>query len=156
MITLSCLSVTPIVTAAPTCSFNPPTVMVATSGVVTSVMTITSYGAAATTTTTTLLNRNRRIFYALGLLVPGLALAGIGASRGRKRNVLGLLLLMAMASGLLLMPACNGTNLTSQTTSTLNGAETPKNNYTFTLTGADENGAAPSTTTPATVMVAVN
>ncbi|MGD0567447.1 MAG: hypothetical protein ABSA78_03500 [Candidatus Sulfotelmatobacter sp.] len=155
MITLSCLSVTPIVTAAPTCSFDPPTVMVASSGVVTSVMTITSYGAAATTTTTTE-RRNRRIFYALSLLVPGLALAGIGASGGRKRNALGVLLLMAIASGFLLMPACNGTNLTSQTTSTLNGAETPKNNYIFTLTGADENGAAPSTTTPTTVMVAVN
>jgi hypothetical protein len=152
-ITLSCLSVTPIVTAAPTCSFDPPTVMVASSGVVTSVLTITTYGAAATTTT---VSWNRRIFYALGLLVPGLALVGIGTSRGRKRNALGVLLLMAIASSLLLMPACNGTNLTSQTTSTLNGAETPKNNYTFTLTGTDENGAAPSTTTPTTVMVAVN
>lgn len=154
MITLSCLSVTPIVTAAPTCSFDPPTVMVTGSGVVTSVLTITSYGAAATTTTTTE-RRSRRIFYALGLLVPGLVLAGIGACGGRKRNLLGVLLLMAIA-GLLLMPGCNGTNLTSQTTSTLNGAETPKNNYTFTLTGADENGAAPSTTSPTTVMMAVN
>ena len=153
MITLSCLSVTPIVTAAPTCSFDPPTVMVASSGVVTSVLTITTYGAAATTTT---VSWNRRIFYTLGLLVPGLALVGIGASRGRKRNALGVLLLMTIAGGLLLMPACNGTNLTSQTTTTLNGKETPKNNYTFTLTGADENGAAPSTTSPTTVMMAVN
>jgi hypothetical protein len=153
MITLSCLSVTPIVTAAPTCSFDPPTVMVASSGVVTSVLTITTYGAAATTTT---VSWNRRIFYTLGLLVPGLALVGIGASRGRKRNALGVLLLMTIAGGLVLMPACNGTNLTSQTTTTLNGKETPKNNYTFTLTGADENGAAPSTTSPTTVMMAVN
>jgi hypothetical protein len=153
MITLSCLSVTPIVTAAPTCSFDPPTVMVASSGVVTSVLTITTYGAAATTTT---VSWNRRIFYTLGLLVPGLALVGIGASRGRKGNALGVLLLMTIAGGLLLMPACNGTNLTSQTTTTLNGKETPKNNYTFTLTGADENGAAPSTTSPTTVMMAVN
>jgi hypothetical protein len=161
-VTLSCLSVTPIVTAAPTCSFNPATVMVASGAVVTSVMTITSYGAAATTTTTTE-RRKQRIFYSLGLLVPGLALMGIGASRGRnksgpnkKRNALGLLLLMAIAVGLLLMPACNGTNLTSQMTSTLNGAETPKNNYIFTLTGTDANGVAPGTTTPATVMMAVN
>jgi hypothetical protein len=166
-VTLSCLSVTPIVTAAPTCSFNPPTVMVSSGAVVTSVMTITSYGAAATTTTITE-RRKQRIFYSLGLLVPGLALMGIGASRGRnksrsrnksgrrKRNALGLLLLMAIAVGLLLMPACNGTNLTSQMTSTLNGAETPKNNYIFTLTGTDANGVAPGTTTPATVMMAVN
>jgi hypothetical protein len=125
-------------------------------------MTITSYGAAATTTTTAE-RRRRRIFYALGLFVPGLALVGIGTSRGpnksgrnKKRNALGVLLLMAIAASLLLLPACNGTNLTSQTTSTLNGAETPKNNYTFTLTGTDANGVAPGSTTPATVMMAVN
>jgi hypothetical protein len=136
--------------------------MVSSGALVTSVMTITSYGASATTTTTTE-RRKRRIFYSLGFLVPGLALVGIGASRGRnkngrdrKRNVLGMLWLMMIAGGLLLMPACNGTNLTSQTTSTLNGAETPKNTYTFTLTGTDANGVAPGSTSLPTVMLAVN
>jgi hypothetical protein len=39
----------------------------------------------------------------------------------------------------------------------LNGQVTPKNTYTFTLTGADANGAAPSNVTvnPATVTLAV-
>jgi hypothetical protein len=160
-VTLSCLSVTPIVTGEPTCSFDPSTVMVSSGAVVTSVMTITSYGAAATTTTTAERSK-RRIFYSLGLLVPGLALVGIGANRGRnksgrnkKRSALCMLLLMAIAS-LLLLPACNGTNLTSQTTNTLNGQPTPKNTYTFTLTGTDANGVAPGSTTLPTVMLAVN
>jgi hypothetical protein len=74
----------------------------------------------------------------------------VGASGARRKNALGALLLIAIASGVLLMPACNaakslGTN-----------GNTPKNTYTFTLTGADANGAAPSTTTSTTVTVTVN
>jgi hypothetical protein len=152
-VTLSCLSVTPIVTAAPTCSFNPATVTVGTSGVATSVLTITSYGPSATTTTRVW---RPRIFYAALLLVPGLALAGIGSRAGRRSNALGMLLLIVVAAGLLLMPGCGTSNLTSTTTTTLNGSETPKNNYIFTLTGVDENGAAPSTTGAPTVTLAVN
>jgi hypothetical protein len=67
---------------------------------------------------------------------------------------------MAVAGGLLLMPACGSTRTNSP-----NGEITPKNTYTFTLTGADQNGAAPanSTTCPTgqtcdtvTVTLAVN
>jgi hypothetical protein len=67
-----------------------------------------------------------------------------------------MLLLIVVAAGLLLMPGCGTSNLTSTTTTTLNGSETPKNNYIFTLTGVDENGAAPSTTGAPTVTLAVN
>jgi hypothetical protein len=65
-------------------------------------------------------------------------------------------LLIAIAGGVLLMPACGATNLTSNTTTAVNGKETPKNNYTFTLTGVDETGASPSATIPTTVTLDVN
>jgi hypothetical protein len=52
------------------------------------------------------------------------------------------------------MPACGGRSSTNAP----NGEITPNNTYTFTLTGADLNGAAPSnsTSSPATVTLAVN
>jgi hypothetical protein len=156
-VTLACLSVAPVVAAAPYCSFNPATVAV-TSGSAPepSTLTITTLGPNPTTQL-----RNRRIFYALWLLVPGLALVGVGATGTRRKTLLGALFLMCIAGGLLLMPACSSTNRTNS----LNGEITPKNTYVFTLTGVDQNGASPanSTTCPvgqtcnlATVTLVVN
>jgi hypothetical protein len=145
-VTLACLSVTPVVTLAPVCSFTPPTVMV-TSGIPpTSVMTITTSGPLPTTRLW-----DRRVFYAFWLAIPGLGLVGVGATGTRRKNLLGALLLVAVASGFLLMPACN-----SATTLGTNG-NTPNNTYVFTLTGTDQNGAVPSnaTTDQATVSLAV-
>jgi len=147
-VTLACLSVTPVVAFAPYCSFNPATVEVtANSAPQPSTLTITTLGPIPVTSL-----RDRRISYALWLLVPGLALAGVGAG-ARGKNLLGAFLLMAVAGGLLLMPACSTTKTNSP-----NGEITPKNTYTFTLTGADQNGAAPSnaTTSQATVTLVVN
>jgi hypothetical protein len=147
-VTLACLSVTPVVAFAPYCSFNPATVVVtANSAPQPSTLTITTLGPIPVTKL-----RGRRILYALWLLVPGLALAGVGAG-ARGKNLLGAFLLMAVAGGLLLMPACSTTKTNSP-----NGEITPKNTYTFTLTGADQNGAAPSnaTTSQATVTLVVN
>jgi hypothetical protein len=85
----------------------------------------------------------------------------VGAVGTRGKNLLGTLLLVAVAGGLLLIPACG----TTRNTNSPNGEITPKNTYTFTLTGADQNGAAPanSTTCPvgqtcnqATVTLVVN
>jgi hypothetical protein len=141
-VTLACLSVSPVATLAPVCSFNPPTVMV-TSGIPpTSVLTLSTTGPAPVTRLS-----HRRIFYALWLAVPGLVLVGAGASGSRRRSVLAALLLIAIASSVLLMPACSaarslGTN-----------GNTPHNTYTFTLTGADANGAAPGGTTTCTTGV---
>jgi hypothetical protein len=57
-----------------------------------------------------------------------------------------MLLLLAVGAGLLLMPACGSNNNTNNPS----GQTTPKNTYSFTLTGADENGAAPGNTTTCT------
>ncbi len=157
-VTLACLSVTPVVAAAPYCTFTatsgssslPADTVQVTSGVpATATLTITTLGPSPVTRL-----RSRRIFYALWLLVPGLGLVGVGATGARGKNLLGALLLLAVAGGLVLMPACGST----PTTNSPNGEITPNNTYNFTLTGADLNGAAPSnaTSSPATVTLVVN
>ena len=88
-----------------------------------------------------------RLFYALWLL-PGLALAGVGARGARRKTALGALLLMAVGGGLLLMPACSAAKSTTTTV-------TPSTTYTITLTGADANGVGPSSTTATTVSLTV-
>jgi hypothetical protein len=154
-VTLACLSVSPVVEAAPICSFNPPTVSVTSGPAPTATLTITTLGPNPTTSLPA-----RRIFYAMWLLIPGLALVGVGAGI-RKQKLLGMLLLLALASGVLFMPACSSSNNTNNP----GGQTTPKNTYTFTLTGADENGAGPGNSTTcttgtacgaATVSLAVN
>ena len=151
-VTLACLSVTPVVPAGPSCAFTPTTgsgpVQVTAGTPATATLTITTYGPTPTTSL-----RTPRMFYALWLLLPGLAFLG---ARGpnRSKKLMGILFLLAIAS-LLLLPACGSSTPTNSPT----GATTPKNTYTFTLTGVDENGAAPSNTTTAeaaTVSVIVN
>ena len=144
-VTLSCLSVSQTVELAPVCSFNPATVAVTNSSIPpTSVLTLTTTGPAPTTRLW-----NRRFFYALWLALPGLVMVGVGATGARRKNPLGALLLMAVASGLLLLPACNAAR------SLGSNGNTPSNTYTFTLAGADVNGAAPSNTTATTVTLTV-
>jgi hypothetical protein len=149
-VTLACLSISPVVTPSPICSFNPPTVTVGSTTVQpTSILTITTSGPTPTTKL-----RAPRIFYALWLAIPGLILVSIGATgnlkRALKRKILGMLFLTTVACSLLLLPSC------SSGRSTDNNGVTPNNTYTFTLTGADANGAAPSSTTLATVSATVN
>ena len=146
-VTLGCLSVTPVVASIPYCSFNPPTVAVTSGFAPTSTLTITTLGPLPVTRL-----RNRQVFYASLLFIPGLVL--VGFSGARRKNLLGALLLVAIAGGLLLVPAC-GSN---RATNSPNGEITPKNTYTFTLTGADQTGAAPSnaTSSQATVTLTVN
>jgi hypothetical protein len=154
-VTLSCLSITPTVVAAPICSFQAadgsPTVAVNGSAV-TATLTINTYGTQQ--------NQARllppRLFYALWLAVPGLGLIGAGAGKYR-RNVLGLLLLTVLAGGVMVLPSCSGTHTIQNNNS---GLVTPKNTYTLTLTGVDQNGNSPSnsngTTNGATVSLIVN
>jgi hypothetical protein len=154
-VTLSCLSITPPVTAAPFCSFKPPTVDVTGSGAPTSVLTVSTFGVVPNQTKL----RRPPIFYALWLAIPAVALVGIGASGGRRRKLLGLLLLMAVASGLLLLPSCGSSNVPT-TSNNANNLVTPKNTYTITLTGVDDNGISPSnitsTSAAASVSLSVN
>ena len=150
-VTLACLSITPIVTAAPFCSFDPATVSVTNGAAQPSTLTINTFGAEVNAT-----NRSRpRMFYGLWLAVPGLALLGVGATRNHRKKLVGMVLLVVAALGLLLLPSCG----TTVGTTASNGKVTPNNTYNFTLTGADQNGAAPSNLPPspgvATVTLAV-
>ncbi|MGA2646133.1 MAG: hypothetical protein ABSF15_15580 [Candidatus Sulfotelmatobacter sp.] len=138
-VTLSCLSITPTVTASPICAFNPSTVTVTNGAPPTSVLTVSTYGILQN-------QANRyapRIFFAFWFAVPALALAGAGTSGARRKTLLGLMLLIALAGSLLVLPSCNATSTTSNNN---NGLVTPKNTYTFTLTGVDQNGLSPSNT----------
>jgi len=152
-VTLSCLSVTPTVEAAPYCSFQPATVIVGSGAAPTSVLTINTYGTVQNSAELW----SPHAFYALWLGVPGLALLGVGAGGMRGKKLLGLLLLLAVAGGLLLLPSCGGITRTSNNNL---GLITPNNTYMFTLTGVDENGVLPSNSTSntdqATVSLTVN
>jgi hypothetical protein len=50
---------------------------------------------------------------------------------------------MGIASAILLVPGCGRPNYTGTSTTTTSGT-TPKNTYTFTLTGVDQSGLGPS------------
>jgi hypothetical protein len=138
-VTLSCASITPLVTIPPLCSFNPPTLVV-NGTAVTSTLTISTYGPVITGAVA-----NPRSFYAMWMPLPMLALAGLGAAAGGKRSskAWGLLALFVISGALFLMPGC-GSN-TGTSTTTPNG-ETPANSYTFTLMGVDSNGVISSNT----------
>jgi len=129
-VTLSCSSITPLVTIPPVCSFNPNPVP---EGVVTSQLSISTYGPTITRNVV-----RPRSFYALWLPFPMLALAGLGAAASgkRARKAWGLLALFVLTGTLFLMPACG--NTTTQR-SAPNGV-TPNNNYSFTISGVDGNG----------------
>jgi hypothetical protein len=147
-VTPACLSVTPAVTPAPYCSFNPTSVPITSSGEPpTTTMTINTVGP-----TPVVKLWKRPIFYALWLF-PGFMLMGTcltGAlPKSARRSAMSALLLMALAS-VIFLPAC-GT-----TTNTTPSGDTPVGTYTFTLTAADGNGLGPSTATTTTVTLTVN
>jgi hypothetical protein len=134
---LSCASITPLVTIAPVCSFNPPNPTVASSGSATSTLTISTFGPITTGFVV-----HPRSFYALWFPLPLLVLAGFAAGGKRSRKACTLLALFILSGSLLLLPACGNT---TPTTSTPNGI-TPANTYTFTIIGVDVNGVASSNT----------
>ena len=150
-VTLSCSSITPLVTIPPVCSFNPPNVVV-NGQVASSTLTISTFGPITTGAVT-----RPRIFYAFWMPLPMLALAGLGAAVGgkRSRKAWGLLALFVLSGVLFLTPGCGNT---STTTTTPNGV-TPNNTYTFTVTGVDSDGVISSntgsTTTNTTVSLTV-
>jgi len=137
-VTLSCTTISPLVTIPPVCSFNPNPVPV--NGTpITSTLTISTFGPVTTGAVAA-----PRSFYALWLPVPMLVLVGFGAATGgkRSRKAWGLLALFMISATLFLTPACGNTGTS---TTTPNGV-TPNNTYTFTLMGVDSNGVVSSNT----------
>jgi hypothetical protein len=148
-ITLSCSSITPLVTIPPICKFNPNPVTVNPDGqVAPSQLTVTSFGPVITTTGSVVAPQSFQAhlwahFWALWLLpLPMLAVVGLGAAAGGKRSgkAWWLLGLFVMSGTLLLMPACGNVKTT---TSTPEGV-TPNNTYSFTISGVDANGVVSS------------
>jgi len=139
-VTLSCASITPLVTLPPICSFSPPHPQVTGNVPATSILTISTYGTIVVPG-----DARRGSFYALGfwLPLPMLALVGLGAAAGgrRTRKAWALLSLLLVSGSILLMPACGNT----PTTSTPNGI-TPANSYTFAILGVDVDGNVSSNT----------
>jgi hypothetical protein len=135
-VTLSCSSVTPLVTLPPVCSFSPQPVPVD-GTVATATITINTAGPVITGRA-----EHPRGFYALWLSLPMLTLAGFGAALGgrRSRKAWGLLGLFVISGSFLLMPACGNSNVT---TTEPNGV-TPPNTYSFTILGVDAAGNASS------------
>lgn len=154
-VTLSCASITPAVEAAPICAFaaadGSPSVAVTSGSPNTAVLTVSTYG----TTQTMAKGWSLRVFYGFWLALPGLALVCMGAGAKRRSRFLGIFLLLAVASSLLMLPSCGSSSTTSNNSS---GFVTPKNSYTFTITGVDQSGVGPSntTTSEATVSLTVN
>lgn len=149
-VTLSCLSVTPVVTGAPVCSFTPSATVKVTPGTPpTTTLTLTTFTTVNNPPSSFLIRSHARVFYALWLAVPSLVFVGFGATGKRNKKLLGIFLLIIMAAGLFLLPACGGNsnNAANQIT--------PNNTYMFTLTGSDQKGLGPSSTSTATVTLEV-
>lgn len=140
-ITLSCASMSPLVTIAPVCSFNPNGNLLNVHGTtsVTSTINISTFGPVTTGP-----HKVRGGGFGLWLALP-LGLVGIGAAASgkRSRGAALMLSLVVLCGVFILTPAC-GSSPTS--TSTPNGV-TPANTYTFTIIGVDSNGVVSSNTT---------
>jgi hypothetical protein len=144
-VTLSCSSITPLVTIPPVCSFNPSVVTV--SGVVaTATISVSTVGPVAEKS-----EPARRIFYAFWLSLPILGLAGIGAGNKRSRRAWILLCLLFVAGSFLLVPACGNNHVATTDINSL----TPKNTYTFTVIGVDQDGVTSSNTGTSTAAPSV-
>lgn len=135
-LTLSCATITPLVTLPPECSFNPNPILSGTTSSTLSISTVGPIPRAAVA--------YAQPWYALWLPLPMLALAGVGRVSGRRSRVWSALALFVVGGAILLMPAC-ATNNTISPTNT-NGQITPKNTYTFTIMGIDSNGVSSSNT----------
>lgn len=89
--------------AATSCVFTPTSVTLAGATPGTATLSITTTVRPIFTTSNSL----TRHFYALWLMVPGLALLGLRSGNRRRRRIAGLLLLCSIFSLLVLLPACS-------------------------------------------------
>ena len=120
-VSLSCSSITPAVTRAPACTFNPSSVA---NGSGTSTLTVSTMAA----TSASLSQQSEGVFYAIWLPIGGLALLGGGFISGWKKLFV-LLLTFLMLSGLIFLAACGGGSSSS------GGGQpgTPAGSYTVTI-----------------------
>jgi hypothetical protein len=134
-LTLSCASITPLVTVPPACQFAYPNGNSVTNSQPLPVqLSIITYGPIPNTAVA-----HPRSFYALWLPLPLLLFTGFGAAVGGKqsRKAWGVLSLFILSGLLLLVPACSSSNNTNNPNNTGN---TPNGTYTFTLMGVDQAG----------------
>jgi len=82
-----------------------------------------------------------RQFYAVWLMIPGIALLGVGGNR-RRRRILGVFMLCAVFGMLLLAPACSSSNKTQAPPS-----GTPAGNSTITVTASSGSDTKSNTVT---------
>jgi hypothetical protein len=145
-ITLSCASITPLVTIAPVCSFTYPkggtSLQVNGTTSASATLNISTFGPITTGA------QMKRGAFGLWLALPLVGLVGFGAATGgkRARGAWVVLTLVTLFGIFALTPAC-GNSPTSTTTP--NGV-TPANTYTFTIIGVDSNGVLSSNTSSTT------
>jgi len=143
-ITLSCTTISPLVTIAPVCSFTypngGPSLQVNGTTSATATLNITTFGPVTTGP------HIKRGAFGLWLSLPLLGLVGFGAAGKRARGAWVVLMLFALCGVFLLTPACGNS---PNTTTTPNGV-TPANTYTFTIIGVDSNGVLSSNTSTTT------
>ena len=121
-ITISCAGLPAAASCAPSTS---PVSLTGTSG---SSVTL-SIHTTARPITTTAANTFTRPFYAIWLMIPGMALVGVRGNR-RRRRIFGFLTLCISFTLLLLVPACSS----SKSQAPVSG--TPAGNYSITVTSA--------------------
>ena len=148
-ITLSCASMTPLVTIPPTCSFNYPngdtSLKLNGTTSASATLNITTFGPI----TTGARQKSTAFRFGLWLSLPllGLVVFGTAAGGKRVRGAWTLVALFVLCGTFALTPGCGNTNPNSTTTP--NGV-TPANTYTFTIAGVDSNGVVSSNTTSTT------
>jgi hypothetical protein len=145
-VTLSCsispsiIGQPPSAATAPTCSLSPTSVSVV-SGETSSPTATLTFSAAKSSQSS--MAGHPRLFYAC-LLVPGLALTGLGfGSRKTARKKAAGLLLLIMLAVLVATPAC-------VSTVHLGNVGTPPGQYTITITGLDQNNLTQASNPPGT------
>ena len=143
-ITLSCASMTPLVTIAPVCSFAYPqnaTSLHLTGTPASATLTISTFGPITT-------GAHSQSVMGFWFALPLIGLVGFGAAASGKsqRGAWGMLAVLVLGGAFILIPGC-ANNATSTTTP--NGI-TPANTYSFTIVGVDSNGVVSSNTTTST------